>query len=43
MISPKFILLQDNDPKHTSKTIKNYLQSKGEQEVLEVEVAPTQP
>lgn len=25
MIGPKFILQQDNDPKHTAKVIKNYL------------------
>lgn len=36
MISPSFTLLRDNDPKHTLKVIKNHLQSKEEQEVLEV-------
>ena len=42
MIGPKFILQQDNDPKHTAKVIKNYLQRKEEQEVLEVMAWPPQ-
>ena len=42
MIGPKFILQQDNDPKHTAKVIKNYLQCKEEQEVLEVMAWPPQ-
>ncbi|XP_063336353.1 G-protein coupled receptor-associated protein LMBRD2B-like [Pelmatolapia mariae] len=33
---------QDNDPKHTAKVIRNYLQCKEEQEVLEVMVRPPQ-
>lgn len=42
MIGPKFILQHDNDPKHTANVIKNYLQRKEEQEVLEVMVWPPQ-
>ena len=42
MIGTKFILQQDNDPKHTANVIKNYLQRKEEQEVLEVMVWPPQ-
>ena len=42
MIGPKFILQQDNDPKHTANVIKKYLQRKEEQEVLEVMVWPPQ-
>ena len=42
LIGPKFILQQDNDPKHTANVIKNYLQRKEEQEVLEVMVWPPQ-
>lgn len=36
MIGPKRILLQDNDPRHAARVIKNYLQPKKEQEVLKV-------
>ena len=36
MIDPKFILQQDNEPKHSAKVTKNHLQRKEEQEVLEV-------
>ncbi|MBN3274473.1 TCB2 transposase, partial [Polyodon spathula] len=42
LIGPKFILQHDNDPKHTAKVIKNYLQRKEEQGVLEVMVWPPQ-
>ena len=42
MMGTKFILQQDNDPKHTANVIKNYLQRKEEQEVLEVKVWPPQ-
>ncbi|MBN3305941.1 BT2A1 protein, partial [Amia calva] len=42
LIGPKFILLHDNDPKHTATVIKNYLQRKEEQGVLEVMVWPPQ-
>ena len=42
MIGTKLILQQDNDPKHTANVIKNYLQRKEEQEVLEVMVWPPQ-
>ena len=38
----KFILQQDNDPKHTANVMKNYLQHKEEQGVLEVMVWPPQ-
>ena len=36
LIGPKCILQHDNDPKHTTKFIKNYQQRKEEQGVLEV-------
>lgn len=40
----KFILQQDNNPKHTANDIRNYLQPKEEQEVLDVMVMiPTDP
>ena len=42
MIGTKFILQQDKHPKHTANVIKNYLQPKEEQEVLEVMVWPPQ-
>jgi len=42
LIGPIFILQHDNDPKHTAKVIKNYLQRKEEQGVLEVMVWPPQ-
>ncbi len=42
LIGSKFILQQDNDPKHTTSVIKNYLQRKEEEEVLEVMVWPPQ-
>ncbi|KAK1800821.1 hypothetical protein P4O66_006005, partial [Electrophorus voltai] len=42
IIGPKFILQQNNDPKHTASVIKNYLHLKEEQEVLEVMVWPPQ-
>ena len=42
LIGPKFILQQDNDPKHTANVIQNYLQRKEEQGVLEVMVWPPQ-
>lgn len=32
---PEYILLQDNEPKHTATVIKNRLQPKEEREVLE--------
>ena len=38
LIGPKVILQHDKDPKHTAKVIKNYLQRKEEQGVLEVRV-----
>lgn len=34
MIAPKFILQQDNDPKHTAKVIKSYLEHKEEQALI---------
>ena len=34
LICPKFILQHDNDPKHTARVIKNYLQQQEEQGVL---------
>ncbi|KAK6473362.1 extracellular calcium-sensing receptor-like [Huso huso] len=40
LIGPKFILQHDNDPRHTAKVIKNYLQHKEEQGVLEVMASP---
>lgn len=42
MIGPTFILQQDNNRKQTAKVIKNYLQCKREQEVLEVMACPPQ-
>ena len=42
MIGTKFILQQDNDPKHTANVIKNYLQHTEQQEVLEVMAWPPQ-
>lgn len=42
MIGPKFILRQNNDPKHTANVIKNYFHHKEEQEVLAVKVWPPQ-
>lgn len=40
LIGSKRILQQDSRPKHTAKVIKNYLQHKEEQGVLEVRVWP---
>ncbi len=42
LIGSKFVLQQDNDPKHTANVIKNYLKRKEEQGVLEVMVWPPQ-
>src|SRR4029434_6967919 len=42
MIGTKCILQQYNNPKHTANVIKNYLQRKEEQKVLEVMVWPPQ-
>lgn len=42
MIGPKWILQQDNNQIHTAKVIKNYLQCKGERQVLEVMACPPQ-
>ncbi len=42
LLGSKFILEQDNDPKHTANFIKNYLKHKEEQGVLEVMVWPPQ-
>ena len=42
MIGIKCILQQYNNPKHTANVIKNYLQRKEEQKVLEVMVWPPQ-
>lgn len=39
---PRFILQQDNDPKHTAKVSKNHLQCRKEQEVLQVMARPPQ-
>ena len=41
-MAPKFILQQDDDSKHTARVIKNYLQRKEDQEVLEVVAWPPQ-
>ncbi|KAK1794182.1 hypothetical protein P4O66_011080 [Electrophorus voltai] len=38
----QFFLQQDNEPKHTADVIKNYLQRKEKQEILEVMVWPPQ-
>ena len=42
LIGPKFILLHDNDPKHTARVIKNYLHRQEEQGVLQQMVWPPQ-
>ena len=42
VIGPKFILQQDNTPKHTANVMKNYLQRQEEQGVLEEMVWPPQ-
>lgn len=42
MIGLKFILRQNNDPKHTANVNKNYFHHKEEQEVLAVKVWPPQ-
>ena len=42
VVGPKCILQQDKDPKHTANVMKNYLQCKEEQGVLEVMVWPPQ-
>ena len=41
-MSPKCILQHDNDPKHTARVIKNYLQQQEEQGVLQQMVWPPQ-
>lgn len=44
MIGPKFVLRQDNDPKHTAKVIKNYLQAQRRtRSPGSDDMAPTQP
>lgn len=42
LTGPRFILQQDNEPKHRANVIRNYLQRKDKQGVLEVMVRPPQ-
>lgn len=42
LIGPNFMMQQDNDPKHTSRIVKNYLTEKSEEGVLEIMKWPPQ-